>query len=157
MYAVNCSVPKTLVKHLVRAEAARLGGRTAKILEDILATEISPELLPPDASGNIAQKTEDIIGPYELHDFYLYRFLRRGDAPAKTFYLAQLAFAEKYDRETLKKWLVNFYRRFFSQQFKRNCVPDGVKVGSVSLSPRADWRMPSDASASLWLDEAEKL
>ncbi len=157
MYAVNCSVPKTLVKYLVRAEGRRLGGRTEKILSDILATEISPELLPPDAAGNIAQKTEDIIGPYELHDFYLYHFLRRGDPPAKTFYLAQLAFGDRYERTVLKKWLVNFYRRFFSQQFKRNCVPDGVKVGSVSLSPRADWRMPSDASAALWLEEAENL
>lgn len=157
MYAVNCSVPKTLVKYLVRAEGRRLGGRTEKILSDILATEISPELLPPDAAGNIAQKTEDIIGPYELHDFYLYHFLRRGDPPAKTFYLAQLAFGDRYERAVLKKWLVNFYRRFFSQQFKRNCVPDGVKVGSVSLSPRGDWRMPSDASAALWLEQAENL
>lgn len=157
MYAVNCGVPKTLVKHLVGAEAKRLGGRTERILEDILATEISPELLPPDAAGNIAQKTEDIVGPYELHDFYLFRFLRRGDSPAKTLFLAEKAFAGKYDRATLKKWLVNFYRRFFSQQFKRNCVPDGVKVGSVSLSPRGDWRMPSDASAALWLNEAEDL
>lgn len=157
MYAVNCSVPKTLVKHLVRAEGRRLGGRTEKILSDILATEISPELLPPDAAGNIAQKTEDIIGPYELHDFFLFRFVRRGDSPAKTLFLAQKAFAGRYDRATLKKWLVNFYRRFFSQQFKRNCVPDGVKVGSVSLSPRGDWRMPSDASAALWLEQAENL
>ena len=157
MYAVNCSVPKTLVRHLVRAEARRLGGETAEILESILATEISPELLPPDAAGNIAQKTEDIIGPYELHDFYLYHVVRRGDSPAKIYFLAKRAFAGKYDAATLKKWLVNFYRRFFSQQFKRNCIPDGVKVGSVSLSPRADWRMPSDASAALWLEEAEKL
>ncbi len=157
MYAVNCSVPKTLVRHLVRAEARRLGGETAEILESILATEISPELLPPDAAGNIAQKTEDIIGPYELHDFYLYHVVRRGDSPEKVYFLAQSAFAGKYDAATLKKWLVNFYRRFFSQQFKRNCIPDGVKVGSVSLSPRADWRMPSDASAALWLEEAEKL
>ena len=157
MYAVNCSVPKTLVRHLVRAEACRLGGETAEILESILATEISPELLPPDAAGNIAQKTEDIIGPYELHDFYLYHVVRRGDSPEKVYFLAQHAFAGKYDAATLKKWLVNFYRRFFSQQFKRNCIPDGVKVGSVSLSPRADWRMPSDASAALWLEEAEKL
>ena len=157
MYAVNCGVPKTLVKYLVLAEAERLGGETERILKDILSTEISPELLPPDAAGNIAQKTEDIVGPYELHDFYLYRFVRRGDTPAKTLYLAELAFAGKYDRATLKKWLVNFYRRFFAQQFKRNCVPDGVKVGSVSLSPRGDWRMPSDASAALWLNEVESL
>lgn len=157
MYAVNCGVPKTLVKHLVRAEGARLGGRVEKILEDILATEISPELLPPDAQGNIAQKTEDIVGPYELHDFYLYHVVRRGATPAKVYYLARRAFAGKYDGATLKKWLVAFYRRFFSQQFKRNCIPDGVKVGSVSLSPRADWRMPADASAALWLEEAQAL
>ncbi len=157
MYAVNCSVPKTLVKYLVRAEADRLGGRAQAVLQDILGTEISPELLPPDAKGEIAQKTEDLIGPYELTDFYLWHFLRRGDGPAKTLCLAERAFAGKYDRATLKKWLVSFYRRFFSQQFKRNCVPDGVKVGSVSLSPRADLRMPSDASAALWLSEAENL
>ena len=157
MYAVNCGVPKTLVKHLVRAEGARLGGRVEKILEDILATEISPELLPPDAQGNIAQKTEDIVGPYELHDFYLYHVVRRGATPAKVYFLARRAFAGKYDGATLKKWLVAFYRRFFSQQFKRNCIPDGVKVGSVSLSPRADWRMPSDAGAALWLEESQAL
>ncbi len=157
MYAVNCSVPKTLVKYLVEAEAERLGGRAEIVLKSVLGTEISPELLPPDEGGEIAQKTEDLIGPYELNDFYLYHFLRRGDGPAKTLCLAERAFAGKYDRATLKKWLVNFYRRFFSQQFKRNCVPDGVKVGSVSLSPRADLRMPSDASAALWIEEAEKL
>ncbi len=157
MYAVNCSIPKTLVRHLVRAEADRLGGEAKVILDDILGTEISPELLPPDAMGNIAQKTEDLVGPYELTDFYLYHFLRRGDGPAKILYLAERAFAGKYDRATLKKWLVSFFKRFFSQQFKRNCVPDGVKVGSVSLSPRADLRMPADASAALWVSEAEDL
>ncbi len=157
MYAVNCSVPKTLVRHLVGAEAERLGGEAKSLLLDILGTEISPELLPPDERGGIAQKTEDLIGPYELTDFYLYHFLRRGDGPAKILYLAERAFAEKYDRATLKKWLVNFFERFFSQQFKRNCVPDGVKVGSVSLSPRADLRMPSDASAALWIEEAQNL
>ncbi len=157
MYAVNSSVPKTLVKSLVAYEAKRLGGRMEVVLKSVLNTEISPELLPPDAAGNIAQKTEDIVGPYELHDFYLWCFLRRGYSPAKTLYVAERTFAEKYDRETLKKWLVRFYKRFFAQQFKRNCVPDGVKVGSVSLSPRADLRMPSDASASLWVKEAEEL
>jgi len=157
MYAVNCGVPKTLVKYLVRAEGKRLGGETEKVLEAILGTEISPELLPPDKSGNIAQKTEDLIGKYEINDFYLYRVLRRGDSPAKTLYLAERAFQGAYSREELKKTLINFYRRFFSQQFKRNCVPDGVKVGSVALSPRGDWRMPSDASADLWLKEAEEL
>ncbi len=157
MYAVNCSVPKTLVKYLVLAEAERLGGRAEVVLRSVLSTEISPELLPPDEEGNIAQKTEEIVGPYELNDFYLYEFLRRGDGPSKTLYLAERAFKGKYDRATLKKWLVSFYRRFFAQQFKRNCVPDGVKVGSVSLSPRADLRVPSDASAALWIAEAESL
>ena len=157
MYAVNSSVPKTLVRHLVLAEAKRQGGRAEIVLKSVLSTEISPELLPPDEGGNIAQKTEDIIGPYELNDFYLYALLRRGDGPAKTLYLAERAFGERYPREVLKKWLVAFYRRFFAQQFKRNCVPDGVKVGSVSLSPRSDLRMPSDASPSLWLEEAENL
>ncbi len=157
MYAVNASIPKTLVKSLVGYEANRLGGRMEVVLKSILGTEISPELLPPDENGNIAQKTEDLVGPYELADFYLYSFLRRGDAPAKTMYLAERAFGAKYDRATLKKWLVNFYKRFFSQQFKRSCMPDGVKVGSVSLSPRADWRMPSDASGALWIKQAEEL
>ena len=157
MYAVNSSVPKTLVKSLVAYEAKRLGGRMEVVLKSVLNTEISPELLPPDEEGNIAQKTEDIVGPYELHDFYLWCFLRRGYSPAKTLYVAERTFAEKYDRETLKKWLVSFYKRFFAQQFKRDCVPDGVKVGSVSLSPRADLRMPSDASANLWVREAEEL
>ncbi len=157
MYAVNSSVPKTLVKSLVAYEAKRLGGRMEVVLKSVLSTEISPELLPPDEEGNIAQKTEDIVGPYELHDFYLWCFLRRGYSPAKTLYVAERTFAEKYDHETLKKWLVSFYKRFFAQQFKRDCVPDGVKVGSVSLSPRADLRMPSDASANLWVREAEEL
>ena len=157
MYSVNASVPKTLVRSLVSYEAKRLGGRMEIVLKSVLSTEISPELLPPDGEGNISQKTEDIIGPYELHDFYLYAFLRRGDGPAKTLYLAERAFAGKYDRKTLKKWLVNFYKRFFAQQFKRNCVPDGVKIGSVSLSPRADWRMPSDASGELFIRQAEEL
>ena len=157
MYAVNASVPKTLVKSLVLYEAERLGGRMEIVLKSVLGTEISPELLPPDENGNIAQKTEDLVGPYELADFYLYSFLRRGDSPAKTMYLAERTFEDKYDRETLKKWLVNFYKRFFSQQFKRSCMPDGVKVGSVSLSPRADWRMPSDASGVLWIKQAEEL
>lgn len=157
MYAVNSSVPKTLVKHLVRREGARLGGKIREVLEGILDTEISPELLPPDREGGIAQKTEDIVGPYELHDFYLYRVVRLGDSPEKVYYLARYAFADKYDDRTLLKWLKNFYRRFFSQQFKRSCIPDGVKIGSVTLSPRADWRMPSDAAVALWTEELEKL
>ncbi len=151
MYGVNCSVPKTLVRHLVAYEAANLGGETEEVLRDILATEISPELLPPDKSGNIAQKTEDIVGPYILHDFFLYYSVRRGFSPEKVRFIARRAFKDKFDEATVDKWLKNFYRRFFAQQFKRSCVPDGVKVGSVSLSPRGDWRMPSDASAALWL------
>lgn len=155
MYAVNSSVPKTLVKYLVSAVGKLHGGVLQTVLEDILATEISPELLPPDAQGNISQKTEDLVGPYELHDFYLYYAIRWGYSPKKICYLAQCAFDGKYSRETLVFWLKKFYSRFFSQQFKRSCMPDGVKVGSVSLSPRGDWRMPSDAQAALWLKEVE--
>lgn len=156
MYGVNASVPKTLVRYLIRHEAARLGGEAEKVLTDILNTEISPELLPPE-NGKIAQKTEELVGPYELHDFYLYYAIRWGFSPKKVYFLAKKAFAGAYSDETLKKWLVNFYRRFFSQQFKRSCLPDGVKIGSVALSPRGDWRMPSDACAALWLAEAEAL
>ncbi len=156
MYGVNASVPKTLVKYLIRHEAARLGGEAEKVLTDILNTEISPELLPPE-NGKIAQKTEELVGPYELHDFYLYYAIRWGFSPKKVYFLAKKAFAGEYSDETLKKWLVNFYRRFFSQQFKRSCLPDGVKIGSVALSPRGDWRMPSDACTALWLAEAEAL
>lgn len=157
MYGVNSGVPKTLIKHLAAYEGNRLGGKTQETIEKILATEISPELLPPNEKGDIAQKTEDLIGPYELHDFFLYHILRRGDSPSKTFYLAKYAFGEKYTAKTLVHWLKNFYKRFFAQQFKRSCMPDGVKIGSVTLSPRADFRMPSDASATLWLTEVEKI
>lgn len=156
MYAVNASIPKTLVRHLVAWEAERLGGRAGEVLRDILDTPVSPELLPPK-DGEISQKTEDLVGPYELHDFYLYYAIRWGFPPRKVFRLAQRAFDGRYDRETLLKWLKSFYRRFFSQQFKRSCLPDGPKVGSVALSPRGDWRMPSDAVAKLWLDELEGL
>ena len=156
MYGVNASVPKTLVKYLIRHEAARLGGEAEKVLTDILNTEISPELLPPE-NGKIAQKTEELVGPYELHDFYLYYAVRWGFSPKKVYFLAKKAFAGAYGDETLKKWLVSFYKRFFSQQFKRSCLPDGVKIGSVALSPRGDWRMPPDACAALWLAEAEAL
>ena len=156
MYAVNGSVPKTLVKFLIGYEAKRLGGEAGSALTDILNTEISPELLPPE-NGKIAQKTEELVGPYELHDYYLYYAVRWGFSPAKVFYLAKQTFAGVYEEPVLKKWLVNFYKRFFSQQFKRSCLPDGAKVGSVSLSPRGDWRMPSDASVRLWMDELEKL
>ena len=156
MYGVNGSIPKTLVRHLVAYEADRLGGRAGEVLRDILDTPVSPELLPPK-DGEIAQKTEDLVGPYELHDFYLYYAIRWGFRPRKVLRLATCALGDRYDRETLLKWLKNFYRRFFSQQFKRSCLPDGPKVGSVTLSPRGDWRMPSDAVAKLWLDELENL
>jgi NAD+ synthase (glutamine-hydrolysing) len=132
-------------------------------LIDVIHTPISPELTPADAEGNIQQKTEDLVGPYELHDFFLYYFLRFGFSPRKIFLLAQAAFQQNdsasatYDDDTIKKWLTTFYRRFFSQQFKRSCLPDGPKVGSVSLSPRGDWRMPSDASSAIWLKELETL
>lgn len=152
MYGVNSSVPKTLVKHLIKYEAERLGGEIKNILTDILNTEISPELLPPADDGKICQKTEDIVGPYLLHDFYLYYAVRWGFEPDKVLYIAQKTFDDIYDVSTVKKWLINFYKRFFSQQFKRSCLPDGVKVGSVTLSPRGDWRMPSDAVVKVWLD-----
>ena len=155
MYGVNCSVPKTLIKHLVKAEAEMIGGQTEEVLKDILDTEISPELLPPNPDGKIAQKTEDLVGPYILHDFFLYYAVRWGFSPKKICYLAKKTFVGIYSEQEIDKWLRNFYRRFFSQQFKRSCVPDGVKVGSVALSPRGDWRMPSDAVSALWLGEIE--
>ncbi|NLJ30777.1 MAG: NAD(+) synthase [Clostridiales bacterium] len=156
MYGVNCSIPKTLVRHLVHHAAVTGGYEIRALLEDVLDTPVSPELLPP-VNGEIAQKTEDIVGPYELHDFFLYYMVRFGFHPGKIYRMAQQAFAGTYDDQTIKKWLKNFYRRFFMNQFKRSCLPDGPKVGSVSLSPRGDWRMPSDASARLWLDEIETL
>ena len=157
MYSLNCSIPKTLVKHLVAYVAGKSEEDLKKVLLSIAGTDISPELLPPDAQGKIAQKTEDLVGPYELHDFYLYHIIHRGCTPSEVLGLAKRAFAEKYDDATLLKWLRNFYRRFFSQQFKRSCSPDGVKVGVLSLSPRTDWRMPSDASAAIWLAEVDAL
>lgn len=157
MYAVNSSVPKTLVKHLVGYEALKLGGNAEKVLKDILNTEISPELLPPDKEGKITQKTEDLVGPYVLHDFFLYFAIRRGFAPEKVYYIAKRTFNGEFADEVILKWLKNFYKRFFAQQFKRSCIPDGVKVGSVTLSPRGDWRMPSDAVASVWLSRLENL
>lgn len=157
MYGVNASVPKTLVKHLVKWVAAQEEESVRKLLLDIANTPISPELLPADSAGKISQKTEDLVGPYELHDFYLYHFLRRGFSPAKIYFLACYAFRGEYTPEVIKKWLVTFIRRFFAQQFKRSCMPDGPKVGSVSLSPRGDWRMPSDACSQVWLQEAENL
>ena len=158
MYGVNASIPKTLVRHLVGWVAQTgVDVLSRNTLLDIIDTPISPELIPADENGNIRQKTEDLVGPYELHDFFLYHFLRFGSRPAKIFYLAEVAFRGVYDSTTIKKWLTNFCRCFFAQQFKRSCLPDGPKVGSVSLSPRGDWRMPSDASAALWLKECEEL
>ena len=158
MYGVNAGVPKTLIQHIVKwvgnqSEEALV----RETLLDIVDTPISPELIPTDTQGNIAQVTEDLVGPYELHDFFLYHFIRFGFRPRKIFMLAQMAFMGKYEGTVIKHWLTTFFRRFFAQQFKRSCLPDGPKVGSVSLSPRADWRMPSDASSRIWLDECANL
>lgn len=158
MYGVNAGVPKTLVQYLIHYLALLPAfSEQRDTLIDIVETPISPELTPADNEGNIQQKTEDLVGPYELHDFFLYYHLRLGFRPSKIYMLAQHAFANKYDDETIKHWLQTFCRRFFSQQFKRSCLPDGPKVGSVSLSPRGDWRMPSDAACALWLKECENL
>jgi len=158
MYGVNGSVPKTLVKHLVKWVAENDMDETSRAtLLDIVDTPISPELIPADENGNIKQITEDLVGPYELHDFFLYYFLRCGFRPSKIFFLAARTFKGEYDEETIKKWLRIFFRRFFNQQFKRSCLPDGPKVGSISISPRGDWRMPSDASSEAWLREVENL
>jgi len=157
MYGVNASVPKTLVRHLVRwAAETETNAAIRATLLDIVDTPVSPELLPADAEGRIAQKTEDLVGPYELHDFFLYRFVREGCRPAKIQLLAEQAFRDTYDQTTIRKWLTVFFRRFFAQQFKRSAMPDGPKVGSVALSPRGDWRMPSDASAAAWLEDTEE-
>lgn len=156
MYGVNASIPKTLVRYLVAYEADRTMGELSDVLYDVLDTPVSPELLPPK-DGEISQKTEDLVGPYELHDFFLYYMLRFGYPPRKIYRIARKTFAGVYDDATIKKWLVTFFRRFFTQQFKRSCLPDGPKVGTVTLSPRGDWRMPSDACAALWLSEAESL
>ena len=157
MYAVNSSVPKTLVRYIIRHEAENADSELKEVLFDILDTPVSPELLPADEKGEISQKTEDLVGPYELHDFFLYHILRNGESPKKIYRLALIAFCGDYDKETIKHWLTVFIRRFFSQQFKRSCLPDGPKVGSVTLSPRGDWRMPSDASAESWLRELEEI
>ena len=156
MYGVNASIPKTLVRHLVRFEADHSSEALKHTLYDILDTPVSPELLPP-RRGEIAQNTEDIVGPYELHDFFLYYMLRFGFSPTKIFHMALTAFHSDYDPGTIKKWMRIFYRRFFAQQFKRSCLPDGPKVGSVSLSPRGDYRMPSDACADIWLEEIDRI
>lgn len=166
MYGVNASIPKTLVKYMVRFVALTSETETKRILLDIVDTPISPELIPTDEHGDIAQKTEDLVGPYELHDFFLYHSFRFGATPRKIFMLAKHAFQDpeyasvregNYDDATIKKWMRTFFRRFFQQQFKRSCLPDGPKVGTVSISPRGDWRMPSDAHASLWLKECDAL
>ena len=158
MYGVNAGVPKTLVRWMIDSIIEYdIFPESTEVLKSILDTPISPELLPPDAEGKIAQKTEEIIGPYALHDFFLYYVVRYGFEPEKIYYLAKLAFKDDFDDKTILRWLENFYKRFFSQQFKRSCLPDGVKIGSICLSPRGDWRMPSDASAALWLGEVEKL
>ncbi len=158
MYGVNGTVPKTLIRWIIEAVAQGEDFAPARaVLLDILDTPISPELLPPDAEGKISQQTEDLVGPYALHDFFLYHMLRYGFTPTKIYTLACRAFAGDFDSATIKKWLVSFYRRFFTQQFKRNCMPDGVKIGSVGLGPRGDWNMPSDASARIWLEEVEGL
>lgn len=157
MYGVNASVPKTLVRHLVRYYADTCqDGKLTEVLYDILDTPVSPELLPPE-DGVISQKTEDLVGPYELHDFFLYYILRYGYSPAKIYRMARIAFAGSYEDSTIYKWLHTFYRRFFAQQFKRSCLPDGPKVGSVAVSPRGDLRMPSDAARRIWLEELEAL
>jgi NAD+ synthase (glutamine-hydrolysing) len=157
MYGVNCSVPKTLVRHLVRYYAdVCQDEKLSEVLCDVLDTPVSPELLPPE-DGKISQKTEDLVGPYELHDFFLYYMLRFGFSPAKIYRLAKQAFGGSYADEVILKWLKTFYRRFFAQQFKRTCVPDGPKVGTIALSPRGDLRMPSDASVHVWMEELEGL
>ena len=158
MYGVNASIPKTLVKYLVEGYIKQTSDKMLQeVLRDIVNTPISPELLPPSTDDTIKQKTEDLVGPYELHDFFMYHILRHGSEPRKIYSLANKAFYGKYDAQTILKWLRTFYRRFFSQQFKRSCMPDGIKAGSVCLSPRGDWRMPSDTSAKLWLSELDAI
>ncbi|MBR3041526.1 MAG: NAD(+) synthase, partial [Eubacterium sp.] len=158
MYGVNGSIPKTLVKWMIDSVVENsIFPECSEVLKDIIDTPISPELLPPDENGNISQKTEDSVGPYELHDFFLYYLMRFGYSPSKIYLLAGRAFDNDYSKEEILKWMKMFYRRFFSQQYKRSCMPDCVKVGSVALSPRGDLRMPSDAASSIWLNEIEKL
>ena len=151
IYGINCSVPKTLVRYLIEYAAENSFPEKRKILEDIMATPVSPELLPP-TDGDISQITEDIVGPYELHDFFLFNMIRNGFSPEKIAFLAEKAFVDKYETDEIRGWLRIFLKRFFAQQFKRSCIPDGPKIGSVSLSPRGDWRMPSDASSEMWVN-----
>jgi NAD+ synthase (glutamine-hydrolysing) len=157
MYAVNASIPKTLVRWLVDFEARNSEIELRTTLYDILDTPVSPELLPPNKDGVIEQKTEDLVGPYELHDYFLYYMLRFGFPPSKIYRLALLSFSLNYEKEEILKWMKIFYKRFFTQQFKRSCMPDAPKVGTVTLSPRGDFRMPSDASYSIWMKELEEI
>ncbi|MBR0277193.1 MAG: NAD(+) synthase [Clostridia bacterium] len=157
MYGVNASVPKTLIRYIIKYVAENSGKKLAEVLSDILDTPVSPELLPVDKDGNMTQKTEDLVGPYELHDFFLYYLIKFGCSPKKIFRLAKEAFDGEYDDNTIKLWLKTFIKRFFAQQFKRSCMPDGPKVGSITLSPRSDFRMPTDASSKIWIDEVESL
>jgi len=157
MYAVNASIPKTLIRWLVNYEAEVSEDNLKSVLLDVLNTPVSPELLPPEKDGTISQKTEDLVGPYELHDYFLYYMMRFGFPPSKIFRIACQSFADKYIPDIILKWEKKFYWRFFSQQFKRSCLPDGPKVGSVTLSPRGDWRMPSDASVNIWIRELEEI
>ena len=158
MYGVNASVPKTLVRHLVQFYADTCGNEElSSVLNDVLDTPVSPELLPPKDDGTIAQKTEDLVGPYELHDFFMYHMLRFGAEPEKIFRIAKYAFAGEYDDKTIYKWLRTFTWRFFAQQFKRSCLPDGPKVGSVAVSPRGDLRMPSDACSHEWMKQLDRI
>lgn len=158
MYGVNGSIPKTLIRHVVRYYGENCGNDTIKnVLLDIVATPVSPELLPTSDNGEMTQKTEDLVGPYELHDFFIYYFVRWGFSPEKIYRMSVYAFSGEYSDDTIKQWLKTFFRRFFNQQFKRSCLPDGAKIGKISLSPRGDWNMPSDACANIWLEEAENL
>ncbi|MCK5344662.1 MAG: NAD(+) synthase, partial [Candidatus Heimdallarchaeota archaeon] len=157
MYSVNSGVPKTLVKFLIQYYSNSIASKNrSNILKDIIDTPISPELLPPGDDGKIIQKTEDTIGPYELHDFFLFNAIRCGFSSNKVLFLAEIAFDGNYSKKTILKWLEIFYKRFFSQQFKRSALPDGPKIGTLSLSPRGDWKMPSDADVSDWLDRLHK-
>ena len=153
MYSVNSGIPKTLVRYLIKYSTGVVDNETSKVLKDILDTPVSPELLPVDVNGNMSQFTEDVVGPYELHDFFLYYLVRYGFTPSKILFMAYETFKDDYSYDTIKKWLNVFVKRFFSQQFKRSCLPDGPKVGSINLSPRGDLRMPSDAVSSSWLKD----
>ncbi len=155
MYGVNASIPKTLIRYIIRYEISNSTDELAEVLKDILDTPVSPELLPVDENGKMTQKTEDLVGPYELHDFFLYHIIKYGSSPKKVYRVAKNAFGTQYSDDAIKKWLRVFIKRFFNQQFKRSCIPDGPKVGTITLSPRGDWRMPTDASSTIWLDETD--